>query len=198
MSNFCSITGNSNCDCVVKNAVNPIGSALLVDLKATLRKIFTDHGVYTLWLILESLPNKTSFADEVTKRLLRNPKDISNLLVNIIGNDAAFLVQQLFTEHLILASKTFEPAKNGDTNTLNMVLNKLFANGDKIGEALSTLNPIKLPVAYTKQLMRTHNEQVVQMVTKRLSKDSSIVELYDHYYKHLLIMSDAIYEAFTN
>jgi hypothetical protein len=198
MSGFCSVTGNTPCHCPKKNAVTSIGSALLVDFKAALRKIFTDHGVYTLWLILESLPSQTPFSDVVTKRLLQNPKDISNLLVNIIGKDAAFLVQQLFTEHLILASKTFEPAKNGDQVTLNNILDKLYSNGDKIGEALASLNPVKLPIQYAKQLMRVHNEQVVQMVVKRLSNDISIVELYDHYYKHLLMMSDAIYEAFTN
>jgi len=198
MSSFCSVTGNTPCQCSNKNAVNPIGSALLVDLKGALRKVFTDHGFYTLWLILESLPSKTSFTNIVTQRLLRNPKDISNLLINIIGQEPAFLIQQLFTEHLILASKTFEPAKNNDNITLNNILNKLYINGDKIAESLSSLNPNKLHIQYTKQLMKVHNEQVLQLVVKRLSNDDLIVELYDQYYKHLLIMSDAIYEAFTN
>lgn len=193
--NPCPITGGK-CTCKDKRATSTMGQALLVDYKAALRKVFSDHAFYTSFLICESLPDKTGATKAVAKRLLENPNDISKLIEPVVGYELALPVKDEFTKHLKLAAATLEPLRIGNAGQVKVDVSKFLANGNDVARALSNLNPDKLPLSYVKELMKTHNNFVVKLATLR---SKSQFEEYNHvlddYYKHILMMSDCIYEA---
>lgn len=198
MSKRCVITGDSQCSCEWNPSETPLGSAMLMDMKASIRKVFTDHAVYTNWLILDSLPNLNSEAvTATTNRLLQNPTDIGNLLTPIVGKSKSLRVEHLFTEHLKLAAKILTLINT--KQSIDKTVADFYKNGDEVAEGLSELNPTKLGLAYAKKLMHDHNEHVVQLVTIRTKKDyTGYIRRYDVYYKHILMFADSIYEALTN
>lgn len=198
---YCAITGEPRCNCPSKLSTSYLGSALLVDMKAALRKMFTDHAVYTSWLVQTSsctniVQGPIKETDAVTTRLLKNPSDISTLLSPIIGKDKGSELSSLFTEHLTLAASTLSLAIQ--KKPLGTSLTKFYANGDKLGAFLGTFNTTKLSPKYAMSLMKQHNDHVIKLVTLRgEGKYQDYVTEYDEYYKHILTMSDAIYESLT-
>lgn len=195
MDSFCFISGDYPCNCPIKGAVTPLGSALLVDLKAVIRKIFTDHAVYTNWLIGDSLPSPRENIQPVITRLLRNPQDISNILEPIVGKEKSNVLGQLFTDHLILAATNLQSLS---TPEYKSVIGQFLANGDQIGNALANLNPHKLSADYAQKLMREHNEFLLKLISlRRTNNITEYINTYDNYYKHILMLADTIYETLT-
>lgn len=197
----CPVTGDSICTCGQKKYIKTkVGRAMLLDMKSALRKIFTDHAVYTNWLILESLPiknNSDKFLNSVVTRLLQNPSDIANLIQPIVGTTVASKVEKLFTEHLKLAAATLEPARNEMLKDLDTAIKLFYANGEEIGTLLGQINSYKLSGEDGRKLMQGHNEYVVKLVSKRKDLDDTYTVTYDEYYKHMLMFSDILYETFT-
>jgi hypothetical protein len=194
---FCPVTGDYPCKCDTKLAVTPMGTALMTDVKAALRKLFDDHVDYTNLVIMESVPMLNPYAKDFIGRLLKNPTDIANLLVQIKGVPLAAEIKEAFTEHLKLAAATLEPVRNGNGVATEAV--KKFKNqGNILAGALSKINPVKLPLTFSLQLVNEHNDFVVKLVTLRATKKPrEFIETLDMYRKHAMMWADAIYEALT-
>lgn len=199
MDHICPITGKYPCKCPNKRSATPTGSSLLIDLKAVLRKVFTDHAVYTSWLIVESLPINQPNAGFVTERLLQNPADIRTVLEPIIGSTGGAAVEDLFANHLKLAAAALGPVRSGDTSGTQKAVEAFYAQGDQVGLALHNLNPAKLSLEYAVSMMKQHNEYVVKLATLRQQQSyQEYIKTFDEYYKHMLIFSDMVYETLTS
>lgn len=184
----CPITGEKHCKCI--DHKEPIDH---IDLKSTLRKLFTDHGVYTAF-VLKSIIDDVS-PDVFLKRLLVNQKDIGDELKPLIGNTKGNLITKLLTEHIKLAGECIKAAAKHDKQ-IQKKLNMLFKNSDQVAAALSSINPQKLPYDITQEMFEIHNNFVVDMAMARVAKDYKKEQiLYDAYYNELLDMSDHIYLA---
>lgn len=195
---FCPLTGEKLCDCKDKLAVSPLGSALMLDMKSALRKVFTDHVNYTSWLIIISLPIKQDSASQVAERLLRNPKDLSNLLLPIIGQDLASQVESGFKNHLLIAASLLDMVRNKDKN-LESSIQKFYNQGDQVAAVLVKINQTKLSYLHAKNMMRQHNEYVVSLASLQGKfAYKGYIKTYDAYYKHILMFSDMIYETLTH
>ena len=192
---FCPVTGENQCHCADK-AATPLGAAIRMDLGGVLRKLFTDHAVYTNWLILASLPILQRDAPDVVERLLKNPDDIAALIAQIKGPQAATAAQQVISDHLLLANAALKPVREENAAETQMAVNAFYVQGDTFGDVLSSLNPKKLTKEQARAMVRKHNEYVVQLATLRTQgKFKEYIMIYDEYYKHMLMFSDQVYNT---
>jgi len=188
---YCPVTNEYNCKCLPK----PEGiSPLKVDLRSALRKLFTDHGVYTAF-VMKSIVDSGRDTSVFLNRLLLNQKDIGDQLKPIIGNENGDKITEVLTSHIKLAGEVIKAAKNKDPN-LNDKINILFANSDIVAETLTSLNPEQLPFDLTQNMFHTHNQFVIDMTVARLAGDYlKEQQLYDAYYNELLLLADEIFFA---
>lgn len=187
---YCPITHEAHCKCLEETQGI---SALKVDMKSALRKLFTDHGVYTAF-VLKSIVDKQDDTKIFLNRLLLNQRDIGDQLKPIIGKKSGDLVTKVLTEHIKLAGDVIKAATYGGNLKQKMAL--LFENSDEVAEVLTSLNPEKLPYETTQEMFQSHNQFIVDLTLARIKKDYlKEQQLYDVYYNELLMMSDAIYEA---
>jgi len=194
----CRITGEKICMCPKKNRRNmePMGSALLVDMKSALRKVFTDHAWYTGLLIIESLPIPQPNAEFVANRLMRNPQDIYDLLLPIVGEELATPVRDQFKEHLSIAASLLPAVREGNEDVITGGVRKFYNQGDILANALYNLSPEKLRLGEVTRLIHEHNEHVVTLATlRKQEKWEEYLTHNDDYYRHMLMVSDALYGA---
>jgi len=163
------------------------------DFKANLRQVFTDHGVFTSQLIISSVPIVQPDSDSFKNKLLQNPTDIRVAIEPFVGVETALAVQNLFTEHLVLAATALEPVRNGDSVAIAAAVNNLLEQGDKVGAALGSVNPAKLSPQDAIDNMRTHNTFVAKLATLRQEGQyDEYVRVYTEYFNHLMGLSDAV------
>lgn len=193
--NLCPISGEDNCTCI-SAAVTVQGKLMMMDVKACLRKLFTDHVVYTNWLILVS--DDPEKAKEISARLLKNPTDFKNLLSPIIGKFISTNFEQLLSEHLKLAASLIPLLKEDSCQLLEKTIHQFYANGSEFARLLSTIDSAKLTFEYAKITFDTHLNFVLKLaVLHHRKKWDEYVKTYDLYYKHMLMFSDVVYESLT-
>jgi hypothetical protein len=127
--------------------------------KETLRKAFTDHAVYTKFVItdiVEALPNLATDID----RLVKNQEEIGHIFSVSIGSEKGIELANLLKEHIRLAGESVKAIKSGvDANTT------FLEQAETVGQFLSSLNPEKLPLASTKEAFKKHSQYVIDIAT---------------------------------
>jgi hypothetical protein len=187
----CLRTGERSCKCL--NPLEP-HMAFDMDIRTTLRKLFSDHGVYTVF-VLKSIVDKTPDTQVFLTRLLGNQKDIGDQLKPIVGDKVGNLVTKVLTEHIKLAGEVMKSAVNKD-KMLDQKIQKLFANSDQVANVLHFLNSQQLPLEDMKDMFHEHNNYVIKMTVARIKKDYKEEQvLFDSYFNELLEMSDMIAHA---
>lgn len=136
MDLYCPITGEINCKC---NKNQNMISSLKVDLKATLRKLFTDRAVYIKFL-LDSIIDEVNNSNIILDRLLNNQNDIGNQIRNIIGDYNADELIRLLYQNIKLIEDIILLDKNNNMDDILNKRNDLFDNGDEISHFLDNLN----------------------------------------------------------
>lgn len=193
MATYCGRTGEVKCKCLADRQLTP-KTALQVDLKSTMRKLFTDHGVYTAF-VLKSIVDGIDDVKVFLSRLLQNQKDIGDQVKPIVGDEKGAKLTTVLTEHIKLAGAVMTAATKKDPD-LDDQLKKLYANSDVVAATLTSLNPEKLPYTATQPMFETHNRYVVGMTTSRIAKNyEQEQKWYDAYYNEILEMADAITAA---
>ncbi len=188
---YCGVTGEVNCKCDHKSGHK---TAMQVDLKATMRILWTAHAVYTKFVI-NGLVDGSGDVDVNAARVLQNQKDIGDQLKPIIGEGNGVELTRLLQTHIKLAKTVATDAVN-NSSQLNNDINKFLNNGDEISEFLERLNPKKLPFDAVSEMFLHHNQQVIDMTTLRIKgQHKEEQRLYDAYFNHMMEMSDAITDA---
>jgi hypothetical protein len=189
---YCGITNERNCKCLTHDI--PKVSDLQVDLKASLRKLFSDHSNYTVF-VLKSIVDGTKDTTVFLNRLLQNQKDIGDQIAPIVGNEVGNEVTNVLTQHIKNAGDVITAAVKKD-KTLKTKINKLYKNGDDVAATLTLLNEHILPYEFTQKHFHDHNKHVIDMTTARINGNFlEEQQIYDQYYNELLFLSDAIYDA---
>ena len=192
MEGPCKITGTLKCRCGFDR---PSLTVVENDLKTTLTKLFTDHAVYTVFVIRSMIDGDEDAAVQ-TERLLENQVEIGENLAPYVGEVNGKAITQLLTEHIKLAAGVVTAAKSGNANAVEEAKAKLFENSDQVAAAFTLATDGRLPLEVSQQMWRLHNELVVQMAVHRLSKEWKLEqEIYDVYYNEILAMIKAIYAS---
>ncbi|CAM3308748.1 glycosyltransferase [Paenibacillus lupini] len=163
-------------------------------LKADLRLLWIDHAVWTRNTMISMLAGLED-TKPVLNRLLRNQQDIGNAIKPYYGEEAGNKLAELLKEHIVLAGKIIEAAKNNNKKDFEKFNKEWNRNADDIAKFLSGANP---NWAYTdlKQMMDKHLDLLAGNLTARLAKDwEKDIAAYDAGQAHLMMLSDTLAEG---
>ncbi len=184
----CPITGEPHCKCDTKYTINTFETT-----KSTMRKLFTDHAVYTKFYI-ESALSGLSDLSVLTARLLTNQQDIGDFATQFVGQSNGNLLTKLLKQHILAAAGVIDViVKNQSKPHLDDAIAELFANSRLVAKFLSTINPHKLPFRTALKEFDRHNQYVIDLVLLHQShKFAKEIILFDAYYNHMLMFSDIL------
>jgi hypothetical protein len=162
-----------------------------VTLKQDMRKLWTDHVVWTRDYIVAAVADQPG-AEASANRLLKNQDDIGNAVAKFYGDAAGKQLTTLLKEHITIAVDVVKAAKAGDKAGLQQADGRWQKNGEQIADFLSKANP-HWPRATLAGMMKMHLSTTTNEVVARLNKDwEGDVRAYDAVYDHILQMADAL------
>ena len=157
----------------------------------TLHRLWTEHVMWTRSFIISKAFDLGDL-DDVTKRLLQNPKDFAKVLKPIYGDRIAKKFEELLTEHLMIGAQLVNAAKAGDSKEAEKAREKWYANADEIALFLDNLNPYWNYNTW-KNLLYDHlkmtEDEAAQILTKQY--EESIYQ-YDKIQEEALKMADVM------
>lgn len=188
----CKLVGEANCKCGFDR---PFLTEVENDFRFTLTKLFTDHAVYTIFVI-RGMIDKGKDVDVQTARLLQNQVEIGQNLAVYIGEKNGKALSGLLTEHIKFVAEMVKAAQSRVVLALKVAEADMYINSDEIATAISKATNGALPLKPSIQMWHLHNELVVKMVTLRLAGNYKLEqETYDVYYNEILAMVKAIYAS---
>ncbi|MDK2564491.1 glycosyltransferase [Romboutsia sedimentorum] len=169
------------------------------NLRMVQGKLWIDHVSWTRSFIVSDL---SSLEDKgpVLERLLKNQDDIGNSIKPYYGEEAGNKLAALLREHIELAGKVTDAAKNGNKDELEKYNKLWYENADKIANFLSSANP-NYSNKTLKDMLYMHLQFVTDQVVYRLNKDwNADIKAYDKGENHMIefadILSDGIIKQF--
>jgi hypothetical protein len=160
-------------------------------LKRDMRKLWTDHVVWTRLYVMEAVADQPDAA-AAAGRLMKNQEDIGAAVAKYYGEPAGQQMTTLLKEHITIAVDLIKAAKSGDKTGQKAADDRWQQNADQIATFLSGANP-NLPKGTVLDLMKTHLKTTTDEVVARLTKNwDDDVQAFDRVYDHILMMSDAI------
>jgi hypothetical protein len=162
-----------------------------IALKQDMRKLWTDHVVWTRAYIVAAVADQPD-APAAATRLMKNQEDIGNAVGKIYGAAAGQQLTTLLKEHISIAVDLIKAAKAGDKAGQQAADAKWQQNGVAIADFLAKANP-HWPRATLVDLMKMHLSTTTAEVVARLNKKwDEDVRAFDEVYRHILMMSDAL------
>lgn len=162
-----------------------------IGLMNTMRALWEQHVAWTRMTIISIAANLPD-QELVSQRLLRNAKDMGNVLKPLYGNKAANEFSYLIREHLLIAARLVEAAKAGNTSEAASAERAWYENADEIANFLNSINP-NLPAAAVREMFYQHlaltKSEAVARLSGNFAKD---IAVYDKIQRQALAMADAI------
>ena len=162
-----------------------------VRLKENMRRLWSDHVVYTRLYIIDAVDN-TGAANVTLTRLLRNQDDIGNAVAQYFGAPAGSQLASLLKSHIAIAGELVAAAKAGDNARVADADRRWHSNAVDIATFLANANSNwsrdDLIAMLNEHLMLTTQE-----ATARIRKDYSTGEAtFDRIYTQAMNMADAL------
>ena len=167
------------------------GTASAATLRQDMRKLWTDHVVWTRDYIIAAIGDQPE-AQAAATRLMKHPDDIGAASARIYTPAAGQQLTTLLKEHISIAVDLIKAAKAGNKSAQQAADAKWQQNAVAIADFLSKANP-HWPRATLVDLMKAHLSTTTNEVVARLNKDwEGDVRAFDAVYEHILMMSDAL------
>ena len=172
-----------------RDTVKPGEQAMM--LKQDMRKLWTDHVVWTRDYIIAALADAPD-APSGLNRLMKNQEDMGNAVAKFYGDAAGKQLTTLLKEHIAIAGDLVKAAKAGDKAAQKAADDRWQNNATQIAGFLSKANP-NWPRATLEEMMKKHLSTTTDEVVARLTKNwDADVRAFDAVYDHILHMSDAL------
>jgi hypothetical protein len=169
----------------------PAHSTAAADLRASMRKMWTDHTVWTRDYIVAAVDDRLD-AQAAANRLMKNQDDIGAAVAGYYGAAAGQQLTALLKQHISIAVDLIKAAKAGDKAAQKQADDRWQANAVDIATFLSEANP-NWPKDMLVEMMKTHLSTTTAEVVARLTHDwDADVKAYDAVYSHILMMADAL------
>jgi hypothetical protein len=160
-------------------------------LRQDMRKLWTDHVVWTRGYIIAALADQPD-ALAAASRLMKNQEDIGAAVAKFYGAPAGEQLTTLLQEHISIAVDLVKAAKEGNKAAQQQADKKWQENAVDIADFLSKANP-NWPRATLVDMMKMHLSTTTNEVVARLNKNwVEDVRAFDAAYDHILKMSDAL------
>lgn len=147
-----------------------------IDARIGLRRLWSDHVVYTRLYIIARLADDQPAADQYAQRLMKNQDDIGAALGLYFGKTAGDRVAKLLRDHIGGAVTIINDVKAKKNTAADVA--KWRANGDDIATALAGLNP-KWPLDYNKKMLSMHLDRTLDEVTLLSKHDPKDIANFD-------------------
>jgi hypothetical protein len=172
-------------------ADTPQDSSQAMALKQGMRKLWTDHVVWTREYIIAAVGDQPD-AQAAAARLMRNQDDIGQAVAIVYGAPAGQQLTSLLKDHITIAVELIKAAKAGDKAAQQQADGKWHQNATQIADFLSKANP-NWPRATLVEMMNKHLSTTTDEVVARLTKNwEADVRAFDAVYDHILVMADAL------
>src|SRR5438309_1553153 len=160
-------------------------------LRAALRKLWTDHVIWTRQYIVAAVAGAPD-AEAAAGRLLRNQEDIGNAVVPFYGEATGARLTGLLKDHILIAVDLVAAAIKGDKRAFARHDRRWDANADDIAAFLSGANP-NWPEDDVRDLLAQHLSLTKGEAVARLQKDwAADVAAFDDIFTEILTMADAL------
>lgn len=141
-----------------------------VNFENEFRRLWIDHVLWTSNYITSATTAGAEDQTQVLARLLKNQEDIGNAVKPVYGEKAGNKLTELLKEHIVIAGKIVDAAKNGNDALVKQLNKKWYRNADEIAAFLSGANPY-LKNEDLKNLLYIHLKFVTNDLTASLAKD---------------------------
>jgi len=160
-------------------------------LQTALRKLWTDHIVWTRGYIVAAVADAPD-AGAAATRLLKNQEDIGNAIVPVYGRPAGAKLTELLKEHIMIAVDLIAAAKAGDQAKFGTFDAKWTKNAEDIATFLSGANP-HWPKKDLVDVLNLHlnltKKEVVARLTQKWEDD---VQAFDDIFTEIMTVSDTL------
>jgi len=158
-------------------------------LKDKMRKAWDQHVFWTRLLII-SIVDGLQDEQETAKRLLRNPDDLANLFRPYYGDNAAEVIKQLLTDHLVIAAQLVQATINNQMDEATRLNDQWYRNADQIAAALTSINPY-YNEEEVRRMLYSHLDLTKQEVMYRINKNyANEIQIFDQIENQALMMAD--------
>ena len=163
-------------------------------LRQTMRKLWSDHVVWTRQYIVSAIADDPS-AQSAATRLMKNQEEIGNAMVPYYGSAAGTRLTDLLKQHIQIAVDVVAAAKASDNAKLTEADRRWHANASDIATFLSSANP-NWPRQTLLDMLNEHLALTTQEATARLQKrwDDDIAT-FDKVFTQAMHMADALSEG---
>lgn len=176
------------------NAGASAQSASALALKQDMRKLWTDHVVWTRDYIVAAIGDEPG-ATAAANRLMKNQEDIGTAVGKFYGAPAGQQLTTLLKEHITIAVDLIKAAKAGDKTAQQQADARWQQNAVQIADFLSQANP-NWPRTTLTEMMKKHLSTTTNEVVARLNKNwDADVRAFDEVFEHILHMADALSEG---
>ncbi len=163
-----------------------------VKFENAFRKLWIDHVLWTSNYITSATTAGAEDQKEVLTRLLKNQEDIGNAIKPVYGEEAGNKLTELLKEHIVIAGKIVDAAKEGNESLVKQLNKEWVRNADDIAAFLSGANP-NLKNEDLKKMLYMHLELVANDLSASLAKDwEARIVAIDEGVTHIILMADAI------
>ncbi len=178
-----------------------LGPEKQVQLKEGMRKLWSDHVIWTRGYIVSAVA-KHEDAQAAAGRLLKNQDDIGNAIVPYYGKEAGKTLATLLKEHIVIATQVVAAALEHSQEKLKDADKRWHRNADDIADFLSKANPNWSKMDLRTMLYR-HLDLTTKEATLRIDKKwKEDVANFDSIFNQGLKMADTlssgIIKQFTN
>lgn len=164
----------------------------------TIRNLWEQHSFWTRSFIISAAHDLPDL-QVVTERLLRNPTDFARVIQLFYG-DGAIEFERLLRDHLTIAARLVNEAKNGNTEAVDAAREEWYRNGDEIAYFLSRINPY-WSFEEWRDMFRMHlnlvEHEAVLRLTGQYVEDVAIFDAIEQQALNMAdVMSDGIISQF--
>lgn len=165
-------------------------------LKEKMRKLWEQHVFWTR-LVIISIIDRLKDEQDMTERLLRNPKDIANLYLPFYGKDVAETINKLITDHLVIASNLVHAIMNNQNKEVTDYNKKWYKNADEIAYTLSSINKYYDEQTLRKMLHEHLDLTKEEVMNRRNGNHQKEIEIFDKIENQALMMADYFTEGIS-
>jgi len=160
-------------------------------LRQSMRRLWTDHVVWTRGYIVAAVANDPS-ASAAATRLMKNQEDIGNAVARFYGTPAGAKLTELLKEHITIAVDLVAAAKAGNTAGVTAANTRWHANAGEIATFLSSANP-NWPRETLRMMLDEHLRLTTEEANARIEKRwDDDVRSFDRILDQALEMADAL------
>ncbi len=160
-------------------------------LRASLRKLWADHAIWTRQYIV-AFANDGQDAGAAATRLLKNQEHLGNAIVPFYGEAAGARLTELLKQHILIAVDLLTAAKAGDDAEFQRQDQRWSQNADEIAAFLSGANP-NWPKSDVVDLLNVHLKLTKDEAVARLTgKWDDDVVAFDDIFTEIMTVSDTL------